>query len=134
MTSRGIRNNNPGNIRKTRDAWEGLSVGNDLEFFTFKSAKYGIRALAKVLLTYRNHYGLETIEEIISRWAPPSENDTESYINSVAARLGELPNGFIDLTKSGQMELLLRAIITHENGVQPYDDKTILAGMKLALA
>ena len=52
---RGIRNNNPGNIRRNGDPWQGLAKEqNDREFFTFKSAVYGIRALARLLITYQD--------------------------------------------------------------------------------
>ncbi len=83
---RGLRNNNPGNIRKGKTKWEGLAKEQtDSAFCVFTEMKYGIRALYKILKTYHKKYGLDTIEEIISRWAPENENDTNSYINFVAA-------------------------------------------------
>lgn len=86
---RGIRNNNPGNIRRNGDPWQGLAKDQaDREFFTFQSAVYGIRALARLLITYQDKYGLCTIEGIITRWAPAIENNTASYIQAVARNTG----------------------------------------------
>lgn len=83
---RGLRNNNPGNIRKGKTKWEGLAEQQtDSAFCVFTEMKYGIRALYKILKTYHNKYGLDTIEEIIGRWAPENENDTNSYVNFVAS-------------------------------------------------
>ena len=88
--SRGIRNNNPGNIRHGID-WDGLDEdqSKDEEFSQFSTPEYGIRAMFKILKTYDNKYNLNTIEGIINRWAPPIENDTESYIDFVSSKVGK---------------------------------------------
>jgi len=131
MQARGLRNNNPGNIRKSGTVWQGQSpTQTDTDYIQFVSPEYGIRALVKVLNTYRNSYKLDTVREIISRWAPPNENDTVSYINSVAAKLGIGPDTTIDF--GTQMPALVKAIIHHENGVQPYSELTISRGIALA--
>lgn len=81
--TRGFRNNNPGNIRHGEE-WVGLSKNqSDKKFCQFVSVEYGIRAIFKLLETYKHKYGLTTIEEIIGRWAPSIENETEDYIESV---------------------------------------------------
>lgn len=133
MQPRGIRNNNPGNIRISKDKWQGLADNqSDDEFFVFKSAPYGIRALARVLITYYDKYGLETIDDIITRWAPPSENDTEGYIVSVAEKTKAsrfYPN---HLHCYEDIEPLVKAIIYHENGQQPYSQAVIDKGLVLA--
>lgn len=117
--ARGLRNNNPGNIRKSADKWQGLaSVQDDPEFFKFVHAKYGVRALARILQTYRNKYGLQTVRDIISRWAPPNENNTTSYVNSVARALGVTADEPIDVY--ARLPDLAAAIIRHENGSNPY--------------
>lgn len=132
MVARGIRNHNPGNIRKG-EKWKGLSEHQtDSSFCVFVSPEYGIRALAKVLLTYYKKYQLNTVKKIISRYAPPNENETESYIKSVADMLGVLPDEVIDLSSVAVLAVLLRAIIRHENGEQPYSDEQILKGIHLA--
>ncbi len=83
-----VRNNNPLNIRyNPANNWLG-QIGEGSGFARFESVEYGFRAAYKLLLTYRNNYGLETIAEIIERWAPPNENDTQGYIDFVANRLG----------------------------------------------
>lgn len=132
MVARGIRNNNPGNIRHG-EKWEGLSdKQTDSSFCIFVSPEYGIRALAKVLLTYYKKYQLNTVKKIISRYAPPNENETESYIKSVANQLGVASDDVIDLSSVAVLAVLLRAIIRHENGEQPYSDEQILKGIHLA--
>lgn len=87
---RGIRNNNPGNIRWGAD-WQGLKKDGKLQdpsFCVFKSPVWGIRALAKLLKNYQRLYGLNTPRKIINRYAPPNENQTQAYIQSVAHQLG----------------------------------------------
>lgn len=131
--SRGLRNNNPGNIRKSGDPWLGLAAEQpDHEFFTFTEPQFGIRALAKVLMNYRRLYGLNTIDAIIRRWAPPSENDTDAYIRAVASRTGIPAKASLNLP--ADLDVLVPAIIRHENGAQPYPPELIAQGIGLALA
>ena len=82
MTPRNIRNNNPLNIRRSKDKWQGLDAKqSDSSFFKFESMEMGWRAAFVILTkTYYHKYRLFTIRKIISRWAPPAENDTEAYI------------------------------------------------------
>ena len=88
-TTRGLRNNNPGNIRKSGDKWQGLAREQaDAEFFTFQSMEWGVRATARILIKYQDSYGLHTIQDIISRWAPSVENDTKNYIKNVSIMMG----------------------------------------------
>jgi len=118
---RGIRNNNPGNLRRTTQKWMGLrDPQTDPEFFTFKNPTYGIRALARTLLTYQDNYDLRTIRQIISRWAPPSENNTDAYIKSVSEATGFTPDQTLDMHAYNDLKALVLAIIRHENGQQPY--------------
>ncbi len=80
---RGLRNNNPLNIRKGCK-WQGLEKNQtDPDFCQFRSLEYGFRAAFKVLNTYYVGRGLKTIEKIVSRWAPPNENNTNKYISFV---------------------------------------------------
>ena len=127
--TRGLRNNNPGNLRKSGDAWQGLSPAQtDDDFFQFINPTYGIRALGKVLQTYMDKYGLHTVNDIITRWAPPNENDTDAYIRSVANSMSVDPSDYID---DGDLASLTKAIIKHENGVNPYSDSIIDGGLAL---
>lgn len=129
---RGIRNNNPGNIRHG-DKWAGLSATQpDAAFCSFISPEYGIRALARVLLNYERKHGLNTVRGIITRWAPPNENDTTAYVNAVARKLGVAPDTRIDVATV--LPALVPAIIAHENGQQPYDAAVIVRGIEMATA
>ncbi|WP_420996222.1 structural protein P5 [Cupriavidus sp. 30B13] len=142
MQPRGIRNNNPGNIR-WGDGWQGLvapHMRTDKDFCQFTEAVYGIRAICRILLNYGSKAGMpsiggpniDTVREVISRWAPPSENDTEAYIASVARSIATLPNAHIDLTEPRIMRGLVVAIIQHENGQQPYSAAIIDQALSLA--
>ncbi len=134
MTRRGIRNNNPGNIRHGQK-WQGLAqVQTDNEFCVFSRPEYGIRALCRTLRTYQRKYGLRDVRSIINRFAPPVENDTESYIKDVCMKLDVKPDTPIDLDEKGIMVNMLKAIIRHENREQPYTDKQILYGIELERA
>ena len=99
MQSRGIRNNNPLNIRVGKDKWKGqINVNVNVNvnkspkaggaFCVFQSMEYGIRAAFCILRTYATKYRLSSVRDIITRWAPPSENDTQSYIRHVCMMTG----------------------------------------------
>lgn len=133
-TPRGIRNNNPGNIDRTATKWQGMAEGqsSDPRFVVFKAPEYGIRALAKTLLTYRSKHGLNTVRGIINRWAPPVENDTGAYVRAVARAVGVGPEDPIDVRTLDHALPLTIAIIIHENGQQPYTTAQLKAGLALA--
>ncbi|WP_027721209.1 hypothetical protein [Maridesulfovibrio zosterae] len=128
---RGIRNNNPGNIRHG-EKWDGLTeVQPDHSFCTFVSPEYGIRAMGKILLTYQHRYNLDTVAKIINRWAPPVENNTSAYAVHVAEVLDMDPDERISVHSN--LQGLVLAIIQHENGQQPYDIVTVQRGVAMAL-
>ena len=133
---RGIRNRNPGNIRKNATKWQGLAAEqNDPAFFQFASMAYGVRAIAKILQTYQEAYGLDTVRKIINRWAPASENDTGAYVSYVAGRMDVSADMPIDVNDEGTMYNLIRAIIAQENGAIParfVTDSDVFAGIDLA--
>ena len=130
---RGIRNHNPGNIRRSQDPWQGLADHQpDKEFFTFKSAVYGIRALGRLLITYQDRYGLQTIGEIITRFAPQQENNTDAYIQSVVIHSGYPSDQKLDMHKFNHLKPLVEAIILQENGQQPYTEAEITKALMLA--
>lgn len=128
---RGVRNNNPGNIRASSTPWEGQS-GDDGDYAKFASPEHGIRALGKNLLSY-NKQGYDSVEQIIGRWAPPSENDTGSYVNAVSKKLGVAPGDKLDLTNINTLTTLSKAIMQHENGQMNYTDQQIGSGLQAAL-
>ena len=129
---RGIRNNNPGNIRHG-SKWQGLSAeqGDDA-FAQFDTPEFGIRALAVLLRNYEKKYGINTIRGIISRYAPSNENDTNSYSRAVAVSTGYGEDQPLDLSSDVLITNIIKAIIKHENGEQPYALATIDAGVSLA--
>jgi hypothetical protein len=89
LDPRGIRNNNPGNLRLTRTPWQGQKPEQaDADFAEFVSPLYGLRALMKTLLAYYHRHGLDTVLSIINRYAPPHENATDAYVHAVSKRLG----------------------------------------------
>ena len=91
-TPRGIRNNNPGNIDYNPSVkWQGLADPPrepEGRFCRFAAPKWGIRAIARLLITYQDQHDLNTVRGIINRWAPPIENDSDAYVNAVASSLG----------------------------------------------
>ena len=123
MTPRNIRNNNPLNIRRSKDKWQGLDAKqSDSSFFKFESMEMGWRAAFVILTkTYYHKYRLFTIRKIISRWAPPAENDTEAYIKRVSDLTGidpDEPLGIPSLYPSRWMAVGLAMAIV-EGGRQP---------------
>lgn len=134
--TRGERNNNPGNIDRNATKWQGMSAdqSGDPRFIVFTDPVWGIRAIGKVLLSYAEKHGLKTVRKIINRWAPPVENDTGAYVRHVAELLGVLPDDEIDVRNPDTMEVLVKAIIQHENGRCVYDDALIVSGVDKALA
>jgi hypothetical protein len=81
---RGLRNNNPGNIRLGKIPFKGEIAGGDKAFRKFENIIYGYRAMMVILHRYYFVYHLRTITQIIRRWAPENENNTQAYINKVA--------------------------------------------------
>lgn len=130
MATRGVRNSNPGNLRKSKDQWEG-AIGDDGEFVIFDSPESGVRALAKNLQSY-GRQGYDSIEKIINRWAPPNENDTKSYIDSVVAATGIPATQSLDLSNPDTLSALAQAISFHETGSR-YDPEVYQQGVARAL-
>lgn len=133
---RGIRNHNPGNIERQADVrWQGAAAdqSSDPRFVVFEAPRWGIRAIARILITYQDKHNLRTVEGVINRWAPPIENNTSGYAALVRKRLGDLaPNSPIDIYDYATAHELVEAIIHTENGVQPYSDAEIDDGLRLA--
>jgi hypothetical protein len=130
---RGIRNRNPGNIRRSGDRWKGLAARqSDPEFCVFEAPLWGIRAMAVILRNYQKRNGLKSVAEIIGRWAPASENDTTHYVAAVGKTMGVDPHERLDLCNGAILRALIAAIIHHENGLQPYDLDTIDLAIDLA--
>lgn len=137
---RGIRNNNPGNIKSDGTHWQGLDhPATDGTFCRFKKPVFGIRAMARILITYqdkrraKNGSAIDTVDEIVDRWAPPSDNNpTESYKQFVCDQLGIARGEIIDIHEYQTARALVEALIKFENGQQPYSDNQIRKGLLLA--
>lgn len=141
--TRGIRNNNPLNIRRSTDQWVGAcEKQTDPSFVQFKTMAYGYRAAWKILQTYYERFCMQsqlfTIRNIIGRWAPPSENDTEAYIknvlrlSSIGGRENLLPPQ--NVSGYGRISRLIMAMTCIECGI-PYsqvDTEAICQGYRLA--
>lgn len=108
MTPRGIRNNNPLNIRyNPRNYWVG-QTGSDGQFCRFVSPKYGIRAAVKILQRYAGKDGKTTVFEIINKWAPRADgNNTEKYIEAVCDAMNIKPTDAIYVHQRGTVVRLL---------------------------
>lgn len=130
--TRGERNNNPGNIVKSDIFWRGEVPGNDKRFESFASPDEGIRAIGVIMQNYQRKYGLNTVRGLINRYAPPVENDTDSYVNAVAGALGVSPDAALNLADPAVLLPLVKAIIKHENGRVIYADAAIAGALGYA--
>jgi hypothetical protein len=143
--TRGIRNNNPLNIRKSKDKWLGTrlspdpSLGRegryDTQFCQFETQAYGWRA-AFVLLTrtYYHTYRLYTIRAVVTKWAPPNENATAAYIRSVSLQTGIDPDEPLGIPseKPARWMLLAWAMAIQECGEQGLNVFEMLRGWQMA--
>lgn len=136
--TRGVRNNNPGNIERSSSAWVGkipYPQSKDSRFEQFTFLEYGIRALFITLRTYRNKHGLKTINGIVNRFAPSNENNTSSYMDFLSQELNLERNATIPDTKQYRFALA-KAIIQMEIGInnqlQYVTDESIKKGYDLA--
>ncbi len=125
---RGIRDNNPGNIRRSDIQWQGQLTQAQVEanggtwdptFIQFSDPAYGVRAIGHVLQSYLAR-GLATVNSIIRTY---SATDDDAYVANVAAALGVGPDDVIDV--NARLPDLATAIIQQENGEQPYDPASI---------
>lgn len=117
VMNRAERNCNPLNIRRTSDKWQGQrDKQSDPEFVQFESSSYGIRAAVKILRTYQKKYGCRTVEDIVSRWAPPSENNTAGYIRYVCASMYVERDTPLNLEDNDTMSRLVKAMAFFESG------------------
>ena len=118
---RGYYNNNPLNIRISKDQWQGKVTPNtDGAFEQFIDMAHGYRAALIILRNYIKKYNCNTLRKIITRWAPPSENNTESYIKNVSRLSGVGENEIIAPTDKERLVKIAYAMSISENG---YKDK-----------
>lgn len=121
--TRGIRNNNPGNI-------EAHGGPNDGRFAVYQSPETGLKAMGSLLTRYQTKYNRNTINEIIHRWAPPKENDTAAYVARVSKIAGIGADDPVDLKDTGVLAKIMQGMITVENGHNPYPEQLIEASLQ----
>lgn len=128
---RGIRNNNPGNIDyNPSNDWKGQinpqdipEDARDTRFAQFQTPEHGIRAMIQLFKTYQSKYSLNSTRELIGRWAPPTENDTASYVKSVASSAHIDPSLKVNFTDPNVAIGFIKAVVAHEGGKgQYYED------------
>lgn len=140
---RGIRNNNPGNIEH-RDTveWKGeiypqttkLKNGAiEDRFCQFESPEFGLRAIARILGNYQRIHDRFSIRMMIHRWAPPVENDTDAYVSFVSNKVGIDPDKYFTFIEQPSYAIpMMQAIVTMENGEDPYTGDQYMKGYELA--
>lgn len=141
---RGIRNHNPGNIRRNPSVqWRGAAPAaqqTDPEFVVFTAPEWGLRAIVRVLLSYDRH-GVRTPAAIANRWAPAEgrrpdgttyTQDSGAYARHLAAAVGAELGTVLDLRNAAIMHALVATIVQHENGQQPYPRDLIDRALDLA--
>ncbi|MFA9342479.1 hypothetical protein V3G67_29495, partial [Escherichia coli] len=89
--------------------------------------------MARQLMLYGDR-GNNTLNSMIHTYAPRSENDTQSYINSVSAATGFQPQQRMDLHNPEVLKSVMAAMIQHENGAQPYSEDEIQAAIQTAIS
>lgn len=128
---RGIRNNNPLNIR-IGNSWLGeVPNPSDSDFEQFVNVVYGLRAAFCILRRYIRRYHRDTISKIIHAWAPANENNTALYISKVAERVGISPDTTICYEDAETMYSLVQAMAMQECGQRVSED-SIEKAYKLA--
>ena len=135
---RGIRNNNPLNIRRSKDKWKGMrAVQSDAQFCQFESLEWGWRAAFWLLTrTYYHKYRLFTIRAIVQKWAPAIENDTKAYIANVSRLTGIGPDEPIGIPSERPARWMMVgvAMAIQENGTESLDYFAMLRGWELCRA
>ena len=143
---RGIRNNNPLNIRHSADCWQGARMEQtDKAFVQFETMAYGYRAAWKVLdtycLTFKRERKAYNVRNIIGRWAPPTENDTDAYVRAVVKLSGlggnenmPRPKHYRGFEEVEKLVSLMAAMTCVENGIrmEEVDKEAIWQGYDLA--
>lgn len=141
--TRGLRNNNPGNIEYGAFTKKYGATGSDGRFATFSTMIEGIRAIAELLVVYSVQPDgkggkIDTVREAISRWAPSNENHTAAYIALVCTLLDCNQDDEFDFNDPNFLFWMVTGIGEEENGPAAFthfvSDADIVEGVRLALA
>lgn len=117
--SRAERNRNPGNIRRSGVRYRGERRPSiDPSFKEFESDEWGYRAMFVLMESYRRRYAIDTLRGIVSRWAPPTENDTEGYIRFVSERTAIESDAQL-LPHDVRLRAIVEAMSRFERGHEP---------------
>lgn len=129
---RSVRNRNPGNLELGIN-WQGLCAEQtDPPYCQFVTSIYGFRALAKDLIT-KWREGLKTPRAILEKYAPPTENNTEAYIQDFCTRMKCDPDTELFMLDSDVLNNACRAIAIHEAGRWAFNDMDLINGVLMAL-
>lgn len=130
---RGIRNNNPGNLRYSdRNDWQG-QTGKDPDFSIFEDPIYGIRAMARTVSNKQGNNGYITLNDLLNAYASPSVDDINSYIKAVSKLSGFAPDERINLRDANTLFKVIAPMIQVENGYNPYSIDQMMHGIDLGL-
>ncbi len=134
--TRGIRNNNPGNLKYAGQRGGSLE-GPGKTFARFDTAFDGLNAMGRQLERYYDGkttgHPLRSLNKIINAWAPPKENNTEAYVNSLSNMLHVQPDAILNLQDPDTLGQLMSGIIYHENGRNPYSSELIMSAAQNAV-
>ena len=133
LNTSGYKGCNPLNVRASSDKWKGSIGSSDNGYVIFSTPMDGIRAAATVIKNYGTKYGINTVRDIVSRYAPASENPTDDYIANVCKGTGYQPDEKLDTKNPEVLKKLVTAMMKQEIGDVPYSERTIIAGVLDAL-
>jgi len=129
---RGLRNNNPLNLSFANQDGAVMETHSSPRFARFASMEDGVAASVRQLVRYQER-GVATLSAMITRWAPPSENDTAAYIQQVARETGIAPDAVVNMRDPETVAALVASMAKKENG-RPLDPAVALRGVQKALA
>lgn len=133
LNTSGYKSCNPLNVRASSDKWRGSIGQSDNGYVIFSTPMDGIRAVATVIKNYGTKYGINTVRDIVSRYAPASENPTDDYIANVCKGTGYQPDEKLDTKNPEVLKKLVTAMMKQEIGDVPYSEETINEGVQRAL-
>lgn len=133
LNTSGYKGCNPLNVRASSDKWKGSIGSSDNGYVIFSTPMDGIRAAATVIKNYGTKYGINTVRDIVSRYAPASENPADDYIANVCKGTGYDPDEKLDTKNPEVLKKLVTAMMKQEIGDVPYSEETINEGVQRAL-
>lgn len=133
LNTSGYKCCNPLNVKVFGNKWNGLIGQDERGHGIFSRPEEGIRAGVKVLQSYSNKYGINTIEGIISRFAAADPTTLRAYVDNVSHASGYAPDEQLDVTNPDVLRKIIPPMIRQEIGDVPYSDETINVGIHRGL-